>query len=269
MNKRFVSFIIMAFVLVVLTTSCRLWKNSTKPPKHNYSDTIISQIKDSDFTFNYLSSKFKGEFESEENSLSFSGTIRIKRDSAIWISVAPVMGIELFRLLVTKDSLQMINRLEKTYLKSSIKDLSILMKSDVNYEILEAVITGNFLNAYSYDNLEKEITGQLYQLTLPKREYIHQKDLSIYHEILVEPKNFKIVKQTIQSSQDSKNVLSAEYLDFTNIDDRHFPQRILISIKGQEALSIKLEYGKTRKESALRFPFSIPSKYSEVFLKKK
>ena len=44
-----------------------------------------------------------------------SGSIRMRRDSAIWVSAA-VLGMEMVRVLLTSDSVVMVNRSDKTYL---------------------------------------------------------------------------------------------------------------------------------------------------------
>ncbi|HAR20844.1 MAG TPA: DUF4292 domain-containing protein, partial [Cytophagales bacterium] len=47
------------------------------------------------------------------NQFSSPLTIRIRKDSVIWISVNPALGIEVVRALITKDSIFVIDKIHK------------------------------------------------------------------------------------------------------------------------------------------------------------
>ena len=57
-----------------------------------------------------------GALSVENGEVSFTGTLRMRRDSAVWISAAAMLGMESVRTLVTQDSVIMVNRLNQTYL---------------------------------------------------------------------------------------------------------------------------------------------------------
>jgi hypothetical protein len=45
-----------------------------------------------------------------------NATMRMYKDSAIWLSANAVLGIEAMRVLITKDSVKLLNKLDKTIL---------------------------------------------------------------------------------------------------------------------------------------------------------
>ena len=49
-----------------------------------------------------------------------NATIRMHKDSLIWASVNAVLGIEAMRLLITKDSVFLLDKLNKTYTTRSV-----------------------------------------------------------------------------------------------------------------------------------------------------
>ena len=49
-----------------------------------------------------------------------SGNLRMRRDSTVWISASAFMGMESLRMLVTQDSVVMLNRMNQTYLAEPI-----------------------------------------------------------------------------------------------------------------------------------------------------
>src|SRR5215204_182640 len=52
-----------------------------------------------------------------------NANIKMYKDSAIWVSVNAILGIEAMRLLITKDSVKLLNKLEKTYAARGISFL--------------------------------------------------------------------------------------------------------------------------------------------------
>ena len=65
-------------------------------------------------TFNKVEIKFNIDFRSETQSHSGSGTIRMIKDSLIWISIS-ALGIEAGRALMTPDSVKFIFKLKNKY----------------------------------------------------------------------------------------------------------------------------------------------------------
>lgn len=63
----------------------------------------------------YYSAKASVELELPDGSKSFKAQIRSVRDSAAWISVIPALGIEMARILLTSDSLKMLDKLHDQY----------------------------------------------------------------------------------------------------------------------------------------------------------
>ena len=71
-----------------------------------------------------------------------------RKDSAIWISVTPVLGIEVARLLVTNDSVKMMNRLNSTYFTGNFKLINKLFNADIDYDMFQSFLVGNDFTYY-------------------------------------------------------------------------------------------------------------------------
>ena len=74
--------------------------------------------------FEWMTAKMSGELKTENGELPISGTLRMRRDSAIWISASGLMGMEAGRVLVTQDSVIVVNRLDKTYLAEPLAEVT-------------------------------------------------------------------------------------------------------------------------------------------------
>ena len=70
------------------------------------------------------------------------GTLRMRRDSVIWISVSPMMGLEGLRALVTKDSILVVDRVDKTYLYESLDYLVSQWNISQDFEEFQRMLLG-------------------------------------------------------------------------------------------------------------------------------
>src|SRR5215213_2919594 len=64
--------------------------------------------------FNTFSAKIKVDYRGGDGkSYDFNAFLRMKKDSVIWVSVNAALGIEAFRVLITPDSVKVLNKLDK------------------------------------------------------------------------------------------------------------------------------------------------------------
>lgn len=96
------AFIVFAFLLLFLA-SCT-----------SHKKVVIPKARIADYQ--WMSAKMSGEVKDDSLAYDFSGNIRMHRDSTVWISVSSTMGMEGARILVTQDSIVVVNRMDKTYL---------------------------------------------------------------------------------------------------------------------------------------------------------
>jgi hypothetical protein len=93
--------------------------------------------------FNYWSSRGKLYFKDGKTEQNASVDIRIKKDSVIWLSVR-VMSVEALRLLVTQDSLFMIDKVNRDFLALSFDSISRALKLPADFQLVQSTIVGNF-----------------------------------------------------------------------------------------------------------------------------
>jgi len=63
----------------------------------------------------WFSGKAELKTEAEGNTLNLTAFFRMKRDSVIWLSVSPGLGITAIRAIITRDSVKILNFIEKYY----------------------------------------------------------------------------------------------------------------------------------------------------------
>ena len=109
MNKgrRTNGWVVLAMVGLLLASSCTAKKKLVSPMAHAAH-------------YEWMSAKMSGELKVKSGEFPFSGTLRMRRDSTIWISASALMGIENLRALITQDSVILINRMDQTYLAETL-----------------------------------------------------------------------------------------------------------------------------------------------------
>lgn len=223
-------------------------------------DEVKKKLEDitiKNFDFEYFSSRAKIVVEDGKNKINGKVNIRIKRDSLIWMSVTPGLGIEVLRAKITKDSIHIINYLEKTYKVYDYNYINNLLNMDVNYSVLQSIIVGNMpFSKNETDLIDSDSSGFL----------LKQSSGLFSIDNTIEPGNMKLKKLRIVENP-TKNMIDIEYKDFQPIDEEIFPYQSHINLKyrkGKQLQNAQILLNHIKAElsnNELSFPFSVPSKY--------
>lgn len=88
-------------------------KTAVEPPAAVGTNILLQKMSDSGLAFETFSARFSATYSEGETEASFSGTLRIRRDSIIWMSFSPAMGIEVMRAVITRDSVKILDRIHR------------------------------------------------------------------------------------------------------------------------------------------------------------
>ncbi len=72
-----------------------------------------------------------------------SGVLRMRRDSAVWISASAMMGMESLRALITQDSVVMVNRMDQTYLAEPLQQVAEKLQLPATLQETQALLLGH------------------------------------------------------------------------------------------------------------------------------
>lgn len=265
---------ILLFALIlspVVLTSCKLNRAAVETAPEPLTDSAIAENPQvNEFDFVNLSCNFNAEYIADSAQQTFSGTIRILKDSIIWVSVRK-MGIEGMRLLIRPDSVFYINRLDKSYIASDFSAIEKLFDINLNYYILESLLTGNDLNNYNKVQADviKHITNDK-ELTIERLMAINPDDTlatgqKLYQRMKIDRKSMKITEMTYKQYQDKRSVV-ATYNVFEELPKGIIPYSLNYMVTTQTVTGIKLSVNKWNVDKeGLKFPFSIPSTYTKAF----
>lgn len=249
MNKNHSVFIFL--LSIILFSSCG---KKISDITWNFLDRNKLEVHEIDF--NYFSGKAKINYKDEELDIKARANIRIKKDSAIWISFSAV-GIQGARCLISKDSITILNLVKKEYYVFNYDSLSKQFNFDINYDAIQSVALGNLLKS----------NGRGDQSTRADEFYILKQNsggVEITNYISAQTMKIERVEMLEPSS---KNTAVVRYYDFQLVNEHAFPYSAIISLfykanTGTLNTVIEFEYNKAEiEEKPLKFPFSIPKKY--------
>lgn len=120
--------------LLLLLASCSSYKKVVSPTAHA--------------DYEWMTAKISGEVTLTSNlsTFTFNGTLRMRRDSAVWISASAMMGMESLRTLITQDSVIMVNRMDQTYLAEPLQLVAEKMHLPATLQETQALLLGNGAN---------------------------------------------------------------------------------------------------------------------------
>jgi hypothetical protein len=208
------------------------------------------------YTFAYMSAKIKLDFESENNKLSAVANMRIQKDSTIWISVSPGLGVEVVRVLIDRQGIQAYDKLKKEYYMYEYRELEREYGFEVNYDLVESVFLGNLL----YEPTRREVDRKDKQFVFERRTGLY----GVVHYIGV---NSQKLERLEVSDPKTNNAISVNYGDFRKVSDQVAPQKIKARIQHATERSkntkLDIEYKTTVIQTEpLTFPFNVPARYT-------
>ena len=205
---------------------------------------LIERVNAKNKTPEWMALKGKVSLILEDKNLGpLNIVLKTRKDSVIWASVSAPFGIELFRTMLTKDSLFYINHTNKTFFVKQISHVSEFLNSEVSFSDLQDVISGN--------------------ITIKKQQYKFKEGFSLFSENL----NYSINPTTfhVKSMKHIKDlgVLEFNYSYSTQKGKGNFPNEVNIESNFKENNNIKLVYTKIVLNEKQKLPFKIPSSYVE------
>ena len=132
-------------LMVAILASC----STTKSIKKSHSiegmteTEFVENVIENAGGWNALTAKMSLSLDWEgKGETKVSGTLRIKKDEVVQLSIAPLLGIEVARAEISPNGILVIDRMNKRYVEVSFAEVKALAKADLDFHTLQAL----FLN---------------------------------------------------------------------------------------------------------------------------
>jgi hypothetical protein len=271
-KKYFLFVLSSVFLSSVFFYSCNPQKKIIKAPiKEEGADYLFEKLKKNELNFDWFTSKFSANYINKGESNSFNGQIRIHRDSVIWLSFSPLLGIEVFRMIITQDSVKFINRINNTYFVGDYDYVNKFLNTNIDFDILQSFMIGNDLSFYENGKFRASLDGDHYKLSTAERMKLKkfvrnsQEPLKILiQNIWIDPETFKIIRADVKEIRKQNLKLEANYSAFERVEGQLFPKEINFDIYAENNIHVSVEFGKININTSQLFPFKIPPSYRQV-----
>jgi len=259
-------------LIILFSVSCSPSRKAIKAPiKEEGADYLFKKLQEHQLKYTWFMGKFSAEYKNQKKTTSFNGQIRIRKDSLIWLSLTPGLGIEAMRLIITQDSVKLINKINNTYFIGDYESVNRFLNTNIDFEILQAYLLGNDLDFYEDGKFRASIDKDCYKLSTADRmklkKYVRNNQESVrafIQNIWLDNETFKIREADVKEISNDKIKLEASYGDFENIEGQLFPRALDVTIWANNTIKVRASFSKINVDVPLQFPFKIPSGYTQV-----
>ena len=250
--NRFFFFVVLG---VLVWPSCRSVRDIQGVPVSGMADDQLWMALDSArFQFETFSAKADLDIEDASGKSGAIAYVRMRRDSLIWISFRKA-GIEGARLLITPDSVHILDRTEKAYYPLSYDYLRTQFNLDMPFGALQDMIVGNVLVREPLIWLQG-LENDQYVLAGQNKNWQYQ--------FRIRPGDLKM---TGQSLVDSSRGL-AMYMDqdgYESVAGRGFATERILKLLGEKPSTLQIHFSKmTVDPDDLSFSFNVSPSYSII-----
>ncbi|GHN00454.1 hypothetical protein WSM22_19430 [Cytophagales bacterium WSM2-2] len=245
--------IVCIFSVALIATGCshRIIKKIGPLPPLTPQSADIQEI-----DFEYMHGKAKLVFRDNAKEREVKATIRIRKDSVIWMNLN-ILGIKGGSVLINKDSITIVSDVQKEYYVFDYVELSKRFKFKIDYKVVQAALLGNMMVAKRPGD---EISEDSFFNKIIQRED------SITVQNLIN-KTTKKLERVDMTESNSNNSIKMNYSEFQPLGDKLFPYRGLIEVfyrnsSGLVNNTIVFEYSKAEVGTKeLKFHLKIPKRY--------
>jgi hypothetical protein len=274
MTRLIPSFILVVFIF--LTFACRSTKTIQKAIAkkdttaivaknlgEQYADTIrfinglIDSIQSHQKAFVSFSARAKVDYANQNGKQpDFLAYIRIKKDSIIWLSLANDLGIEGIRIMVTPDSIKVMDKLAKTIQVRPLSKLQEISQIPFSYADLEHIIVGRPI-FFQKDSIKNYISS-------PETFLLFCKMGDIKNYLYFNKKHLPEKSRIDDAAPALSRRADLIYKDYEDKDGFIFSTFREIFISHKEIFNVQMKFKDYHFNESLSFPFTIPKKFKKI-----
>ncbi len=219
---------------------------------------ILDKVMQHKVDFSTFYAKIKIDYESANDSKSFTAYLYMKKDSAIYMRlVGSFLGITKEGVVakISKDSVTVVNKIDKTVQYRSIAYLQEVTKIPFDFHTLQDILIGNpvFIdsNVVSYRNGDDQFSvfmiGNLFK-----------------HLVALDKNDFRVLNSKLDDIDPLKNrTCNISFSNYENKNGNLFSTYRKISVAEKSKLDVWLDYKQYAFNEPLTYMFNVPKSYKK------
>lgn len=260
MNK----FRLLAFclALIIATVSCKTKKDlvvkkderTEIAPGPTAKQMVINTVKLNENTFSYYSARAKANYDDGDQKADLDISIVMEKDKYIWMNVTAILGIEVARVMITPDSVKILDRLHRKYIATDFAYLQKMSNVPLRLNNLQNLLAGNAVfDTETNKSVIDTVLGNLAVYTALGQ----QKQVTFFTQ------GFKAQRTTITDEQ-SKREMKVVYNKFYQGAAIPYPSDLDIHISAEKKVECHFELSNFVFEKKREVQFVVPKNYETV-----
>jgi hypothetical protein len=228
--------------------------DNAKFDSSSFINQVYKGVMNNYIDFTTFSAKVKVDYRGGDGkNYDFNAFLRMRKDSVIWVSINAALGIEAFRIMITPDSVKVLNKLDKVAQLRSMDYLQEVTQLPFNFEALQELIIGNPIyldsNVVSFRKEEAYVSlmsmGKLFK-----------------HYITVGAEDYLVNSSKLDDAEIGRSRTAVlTYGEYEQRENIRFATKRKISVAEKSKLDITLEFKQFNFNENLNYPFSVPKNY--------
>lgn len=227
-------FVVLLLGTLISFSGCKSLKTISKPPlekKPNPVVQVIEQVQKNQPEFRTANvSKMAMELELGERKVNVSATCKIRKDSALYLSIQPFLGVEMFKAEFTTDSIRIFDKMNRRYYAADYSYFSGRFGVDVDYYSLQSLLTARFF-CVGQKNAVADSCRLIVSPTGETKISYTAKNMTQLTEI---SDKLKIQQVTLMTKKNNYQ-LQTIYSDYLLENGVNFPQKISLIISSPKS----------------------------------
>ncbi|OCB77240.1 DUF4292 domain-containing protein [Flavobacterium crassostreae] len=253
---------IAAFLLLIMVISCKIKAVSTAattPASYLKAKTIIDTHYKNQIDYTTLYLKANARFADSKQTQNVTAEIRIKKDEQILVSIR-FLGITMAKASITPSSVQYYEKIKGTYFEGDFSSLSAWLGTDLDYNKIQNMLTGEALDDLTKGKYLESLTDQLYRLEAVAKTNTQK-------TFYIDATDFKVKKQELIQAKEGR-MMQILYADTQQFAPYTLPTNVVItSYQNADKAEINLNYNTVSYNEELSFPYSVPNGYNRIIIK--
>ncbi len=253
LNNKYLSIILTA-VLTLTLAGCRKQKYSGEqsPGTGSEAGQVTWYVPENP---NYNTLKAKASLSISNLSLlgGVKANVSVAVGRALMISLQPLLGIEMYRVTCTQDSIIFIDKMTRSYVAEPYKYFTD-KNFNLNYEMIEGLLCNRYFDPlkdnYKSMTVKSQGTDSVFHCQAP----------NYYVEFFVQ----KTINRTLFSTNDGTEYVLADYNAFQTTDGYTFPMAAVCSLSSKKlSFSTNINFESVEFNHDVTITSNIPSGYKK------
>lgn len=229
-------------------------------------EAYFASVLEQTFHFNTLSARMKLDFSGMQNEFSSRVQLKMIYNDRMQLSIQPFLGIEMFRIEMTNDSIKIIDRMNKRYMVDNYENLKKEMNIEFNLQNLQALFTNQLFvpgeNSISMKHYRRFRMTTNYNLA----EFKLKDKNGLFYTFTADGDE-KLLSTVIENKRRNQ-MFTWDYNNFQPTDKQLFPMKMTARLLSENKTqgTATFTFSAPEINNPIKLDFSIPSGYSKVTL---